>query len=192
MLAEHGSQPAFSAGPLHSGADGGDRRDDPDASVFRRRGWKHPGSFHGHGAAIPPQRKGAAINAAAQFAHGAKITLSAQVLLRAEAHGAVPAGGRIRSNHRQPLAALQATGLDDLATAAGGHAGTVTNLAGAFLAVRAECRLHDYSRKRGSEVPDAARGVKARFVLSGLQILADFRPATPPKACVHGDQTEMV
>lgn len=48
------------------------------------------------------------------------------------------------SDDRQALATLEATGLDDFATAGGGHAGTVTDLAGALFAVRAECRLHDF------------------------------------------------
>ena len=50
-------------------------------------------------------------------------------------------GGR-QSDDRQALATLEAAGLDDFATAGSGHPGTVTNLAGALLAVRAECRFH--------------------------------------------------
>jgi hypothetical protein len=49
-----------------------------------------------------------------------------------------------RSDDRQALAALETAGFDDFAAALGGHTGTVTNLAGALLAVRADCRLHDF------------------------------------------------
>jgi hypothetical protein len=72
-------------------------------------------------------------------------------------------GRRKRSDDRKALAALQPASFDHFASAFRGHTGTVTNLAGALLAVRAECRLHDFRRKRGSEVPDADGGVKGRF-----------------------------
>jgi len=52
------------------------------------------------------------------------------------------------SDDRQALAALEAAGADDLAATAGAHAGTITNLTGAFLAVRAECGLHDLLKKK--------------------------------------------
>ena len=64
------------------------------------------------------------------------------------------------SDDCQALAALEPAGLDDLAATTGGHAGAIADLAGALLAVRAECGLHDFGRKRGSEVPDAAGSVK--------------------------------
>ena len=68
--------------------------------------------------------------------------------------------GRSGSDDGQALAAFEAAGFDDFASAFGGHTGAVTNLAGAFLAVRTECRLHDFCRKRGSEVSDGVGGVK--------------------------------
>ncbi len=73
-----------------------------------------------------------------------------------------PAGGagRAESDDRQPLAALEAAGLDHLAAVSGGHPGAVADLAGAFLAVRAECWLHKIVKKRGSEVRHGPEGVK--------------------------------
>ena len=49
-----------------------------------------------------------------------------------------------RSNDREALATLQTTGFDDFASAFGGHTGTITDLAGALFAMRAECWLHDF------------------------------------------------
>lgn len=69
---------------------------------------------------------------------------------------------RAQSDDRQALATFGATRFDDLATTLGGHPGTITNLAGALFAVRAECGLHDVKRKRGSEVPQPAGSVKGR------------------------------
>jgi hypothetical protein len=61
----------------------------------------------------------------------------------------------LQSHHSQPFTTLAAARLDYFAAARGGHPGTVTNLAGSFLAVRAECWLHDcFERKR---VRSAAR-----------------------------------
>ena len=48
-----------------------------------------------------------------------------------------------QSDDGQAFAALEAASPDDLATTLGGHPGTITNLAGALFAVRAECGLHD-------------------------------------------------
>lgn len=61
---------------------------------------------------------------------------------------------------RELLAALETTGTDDLAAAFGGHTRAKTDLAGALLAMRAECGLHGLLEKRGSEVPDRPGGVK--------------------------------
>jgi hypothetical protein len=54
------------------------------------------------------------------------------------------------SDDGQALAAFAAAGGEHLATASGGLTSAETDLAGAFLAVGAECRLHDYVEKRGS------------------------------------------
>ena len=67
---------------------------------------------------------------------------------------------REQLNDGQALATLETAGADDLAATFGGHPGTVTNLAGALFAVRAECGLHDVLEKRGSEVPCLIGAVK--------------------------------
>src|SRR6478609_2580602 len=64
------------------------------------------------------------------------------------------------SDDRQALATLLTTGGEDLAAATGGLAGAKTDLAGAFLAMRAECRLHSFMAKRGSDSRDGRGGVK--------------------------------
>jgi hypothetical protein len=51
---------------------------------------------------------------------------------------------RGRSDDREALATFQTAGFDDFASAFGGHTGTITDLAGALFAVRAECGLHDF------------------------------------------------
>jgi hypothetical protein len=79
-----------------------------------------------------------------------------------------------RSDDRQALPALEAAGFDDFASAFGGHTGTITDLTGALFAVRAECWLHDFLRKRGSEVPEQSRGVKGRFVPASTTLDAKF------------------
>ncbi len=72
-------------------------------------------------------------------------------------------GSAAQSNNRQPFTPLATARFNDFAAAGRGHAGAVTNLAGSFLAVRAECRLHVVSRKRGSEVPHGMEGVKEDY-----------------------------
>jgi len=67
---------------------------------------------------------------------------------------------RADSDDGQAFAAFEAAGADDFASAGSGHTGAITDLAGAFLAVWTECRLHDFCRKRGSVVPDGSGGVK--------------------------------
>ena len=160
VLAKGFAEAALGAVAAHSVADGGGGRDDANA---RRAGWD--GEIGGGVAAFPPDGEGAAIQAAAVFADDADVALAAQVLLRAETHGGVArralVGGRHArtrvatnegergSDDRQALAAFEATGADDFASAGSGHTGAITNLAGAFLTVRTECRLHDFCRKRG-------------------------------------------
>ena len=56
---------------------------------------------------------------------------------------------RLGLDDRQALATFEAAGADDFASAGSGHAGAITDLAGAFLTVWAECWLHDFCRKRG-------------------------------------------
>ena len=143
----------------------------------------------------PPNGKGATFQPTALLPHGADIALTTQVLFRAEAHGGKKpsdrrAGGLgprrakalgralarsfrpaalapMPSDDGQTLAALETTGADDFAAAFGGHARAITNLAGALLAVRAECGLHDFVGKRGSEVSEGAPGVKGGFLTTG-------------------------
>lgn len=50
----------------------------------------------------------------------------------------------------QALATLAAAGGEHFATAFGGLTSAETDLAGAFFAMGAECRLHDCGEKRGS------------------------------------------
>ena len=52
-------------------------------------------------------------------------------------------GGSV-SDHRQALATLETAADEDFAAAPGGHAGAKADFAGAFLAVRAKGRLHDF------------------------------------------------
>jgi hypothetical protein len=103
------------------------------------------------GESPPDQLKGPAVHAAALFANRAKINRAFQALAGAQTHG---------SNDRQALATLAATGGKDFAAATGGLAGAKTNLAGAFLAMRAECRLHSFTGKRVAESRNGRGGVK--------------------------------
>lgn len=64
------------------------------------------------------------------------------------------------SDDGEPLAALAATAGEDFAAALGGFAGAEADLAGAFQAVRTECRLHGWREKRGSKSQEQAGGVK--------------------------------
>jgi hypothetical protein len=70
-----------------------------------------------------------------------------------------PAPKRI-SDDREALAALTTAGREDFAATPGGLAGAETDLAGAFLAMRAECRLHGFMGKRGPKSPRRTGGVK--------------------------------
>ena len=154
VLAEDFAQTALGAIAADGVADGGGGGDHADA---RRVG----GGARERGvAALPPQGEGATIHPASLFADDADVALAAHVLLRAETHGGVARRacvgrihslalaatdeGRSRSDDGQALAAFEAAGADDFASAFSGHTGAITNLAGAFLAVRTECRLHDF------------------------------------------------
>ena len=68
------------------------------------------------------------------------------MLLGAKPHrfeeAATPAALAAGSDDRQTLAALETTRFDDFLSTLGGHTGAVADLAGAFLAVRAEGGLH--------------------------------------------------
>ncbi len=145
--AEEFAEAAFGAIALHGGANGGGGGDDADAGIRWRRAGR---------AEFPPDGEGAAVDAAALLAHGADVALAAQVLLSAEAHGtgretpALAAPATRRSDDSQAFATLETAGTDDFTAAFGGHAGAITDLAGALFAVWAECGLHDVERKRGS------------------------------------------
>jgi len=141
-------------------ADGVGRGDHTDARSGKNGGF----------ARLPPHGERPAVDAASSFPDSPDVGLTAQVLFRAETHGpSRPARWTPLASSRlqrrqlddgQPLATLEAAGFDDLAATFGGHPGTVTNLAGALLAVRAECRFHDVKRKRGSVVPIRTGSVK--------------------------------
>jgi hypothetical protein len=60
-----------------------------------------------------------------------------------------PAALAVKSDDGQALATLATAGRKDLAATNGGLAGAKTDLAGALFAMWAECRLHDFGRKRG-------------------------------------------
>lgn len=154
VLAEDFAETALGAVATDGVADGGGRSDHADARCvgIGDRQWDV--------AALPPQGEGATIHPASLFADDADVALAAQVLLRAETHGGVARRacvgrihslalaatdeGRSGSDDGQALAAFEAAGADDFASAFSGHTGAITNLAGAFLAVRTECRLHDF------------------------------------------------
>ena len=171
VLAKGFAEAALGAVAAYGVAHGRGGRDHADPG---RAGWDH--EVGGGVAALPPDGEGAAIEAAAEFTNDADVALAAQVLLRAETHGGVARRARVGGLHsrtrvatnegergsddRQALAAFEATGADDFASAWRGHTGAITNLAGAFLAVRTECRLHDFCRKRGSEVSEGLGTVK--------------------------------
>lgn len=111
----------------------------------------------------PHEQERAAIGAAAVLAHSAEVAVALHALEGAEAlrRRAVSAGhGGEESNDRQPLAALATAGGEDFATALGGLAGAETNLAGALFAVRTECRLHGFVKKRGPKSVEGPGGVK--------------------------------
>ena len=105
----------------------------------------------GGGTAPPSELEGPAVHAAALFADSAKINRALQALAGAQTHW---------SNDRQTLATFLATGGEDLAAATGGLAGAKTDLAGAFFAMRAECRLHSFTGKRVAESRAGRGGVK--------------------------------
>lgn len=147
---------AVAAGGATDGGGGGDHAHAGDGNRGRgiRSGWLRSGGPRSWVALFPPEGEGAAVDAAALFADGADVAGPAQVLLGAEAqgsHGETRVENRTlalavgsESDDGQPLAALGAAGLDHFAAALGRHAGAITDLASTFLAVRAECRLHDF------------------------------------------------
>src|SRR6188768_830185 len=147
------AQAAFGAVALDGIADGSAGSNDAHASrTGGRTRWRGP----------PNKLKGAAVHAAALFADSAKINRALQALAGAQTHW---------SNDRQALATLLAAGGEDLAAATGGLAGAKTDLAGAFLAMRAECRLHRFMAKRGSDSREGRGGVKR-------EVLETFWPET--------------
>jgi len=160
VLAKRLTEAAFGAVAADGVADGSGRSDDTDARQVRC-----DREFRGDVAVLPPHSEGAAIDTTTLFADDADVALAAQVLLRAETHEGVARRARVSGAHslgrvatdesrlglddRQALAAFEAAGADDFASAGSGHAGAITDLAGAFLTVWAECWLHDFCRKRG-------------------------------------------
>ena len=139
-----------------------------DGGTNRRGGGDDADSRAIDGAFAPPvpERERPAVESLALLAYGAKLAWAADMLLRTETHGTTTRRGRVGSDDRQTLATLAATQLQDLAAATGGHAGAITNLAGALFAMRAKCRFHGFWKKRGSEVPAPPGSVKGR-VLAG-------------------------
>lgn len=158
VLAEHFAEAPLGAVAQHGVvADGGLRGDHAHAGGRRvvRRG---PGT--------PDQEERAAIGAATMLARGAEVAIALHALRGAEAlrrRRRVSAGhGERKSDDGEALAALAATGSEDFAAAFGGLAGAETDLASALLAVRTECRLHGFVKKRGSKSVEAPGGVKRR------------------------------
>lgn len=81
------------------------------------------------------------------------------------------------SDDGETFAAFEAAGADDFASAFGGHTGAITNLAGAFLAVRTECRLHDFCKRCGVRTGWGCRragfgGGRGRSITDGAAVLA--------------------
>jgi hypothetical protein len=142
MPAEKFAEAAFGAVAQDGVADGGGRSDEARAREVNRNG-----SGGGDGPGKPPDGESAGVVAAAFGTDGANVALAAEMLLRAETHGTAAVNGRGRisadSDDGQTLAAFETAGADDFAAAFGGHAGAVADLAGAFLAMRAEGGLHD-------------------------------------------------
>jgi len=88
ILAEDGPETALGAIAIDGGADRSDGGDHPDPDGFRGRLVGGPDAA--------PEGEGATVQALAALAHGAKIGLPTQVLLRAEAHRRGPAETGIR------------------------------------------------------------------------------------------------
>jgi hypothetical protein len=156
---ENFSESAFSAIAQDGVPDGRNRSDDAHPRRIsrritlscdeRRRGRSGSGIRFGRRRSTETQQsESAAVDAPTLFTDGAKIALTPQMLLRAETHrgrGLTRTYEKPgRSDDRQTLAALETTGLDDFAAARGGHASAIADLTGALLAVRTECRLHDF------------------------------------------------
>jgi hypothetical protein len=169
LVTKYIAEPAFGSVALRglTDRDGGGDDADPRKQRFNRgRGLASIVS-----PAFPPERKGTTLEPLPVLAYCPDFARRAQMLLRAKAHNpgadevSSPegntrgvAGGE--SNDRQALAALETAGLDDLAATFRRHAGAISDLAGAFLAVRTECGFHDFEKKRGSEVSLPRRSVK--------------------------------
>ena len=93
VMTEDFAQAALGLVAFRGGADGGGRGDDANPRMIQRGGFCSGTRSRGRIsiAAPPPNGERAAFQAAAVFAHTTNITLAAQVLLRAKAHGS---GGR--------------------------------------------------------------------------------------------------
>ena len=187
VAAENFAEAALGAGAFDGVADGGVGGYDREAHGFRRDCGREVTGSRG-GALAVPEHKAAAFVAAAIFPQVAEIALPPDVLLGAETHNDSsdsdsPVNRPRKSDDGQPFASGAAAVGENFASGFGGLAGAEANLARAFFAMWAECRLHDELTKINKKFPEDCGGCKAELEANYFHFCHEY-------CSVHADARE--